>query len=377
MATPIRTPRVNNNDDVVRFTHIHSAPGAAVRKGDLVAEIETDKASFTIEAEADGYVLGFVQPLGEMIAVGSVLAWLGERADEAIPEAALAGGAAVSAGPGRIAEPTLKAAILLNRYGLNAADVAATGDRLSAEDVLAHVARVGPPRPAAVPAAAPRVEDPAADLSSGERVPLSVLERGMLKTVSWHRDVAVAGYVEVDYDAAAWQAYAGAFKQQHKLMLDPLLPLMAYRLVQLAREQPKLNCTVLGTERHQYRSVNLGFTMQAGTRLTLLTVRDADRLGEKAFVDALLLLMRQGMKEKLTVEETTGATVSFSSMARWQVMRHMPILPPHTSLIVAHAHGGGDRGALGATYDHRVLTGGEVAVALRALAAPASGDPTT
>src|SRR5688572_14506748 len=57
MAVPIHTPRVNNNDDYVRFSHVFVSPGAAVKKGDFIAEIETDKATFTIEAEQDGYVL--------------------------------------------------------------------------------------------------------------------------------------------------------------------------------------------------------------------------------------------------------------------------------------------------------------------------------
>src|SRR5262249_1300554 len=69
--------------------------------------------------------------------------------------------------------------------------------------------------------------------------------------------------------------------------------------------------------------------------------------------------------------ESSGATVSLSSMARWGVSRHTPILPPQTSLIVAHA--ASDRSGtavLGATYDHRLLTGFDVVNVLRALAQP-------
>ena len=57
MPTAIPTPRVNNNDDFVRFSRTYVEPGALVRKGDVIADIETDKASVTIEAEAEGYLL--------------------------------------------------------------------------------------------------------------------------------------------------------------------------------------------------------------------------------------------------------------------------------------------------------------------------------
>ena len=77
MPTPLHTPRVNNNDDVVRLLRVLVKPGDAVKAGDIVAEVETDKASFTIEAEQSGFVLTVVPQVQDMIDVGSVLLWLG------------------------------------------------------------------------------------------------------------------------------------------------------------------------------------------------------------------------------------------------------------------------------------------------------------
>jgi len=365
MPTAILTPRVNNNDDYVRFSRTYVEPGAPVTAGDVIAEIETDKASVTIEAQGDGFLLGFVQSVGEMIPVGATLAWLGSSRDEAIPETA-----AVAAAPGGSAtgEPTLKAALLLARLGFKAADVPAAGDRLTAGDVLryaeSHQAQgTAASRPARTP-------DPTPQLAAGQRVQLDVAERGMVRTVSWHRDTAVAGYVEIEYDTSAWDGFAAAFQQRHQLLTSPLLPLMAYRLVELARGNPKINSTIAGDARHEYSAINLGFTLQSGARLALLSVRDAGRMTDKAFVDALGILMRSGMKGRLTAEETSEITVSFSSMARWQVTRHVPVLPPYTSLMVAHTHGRNGLAALGASYDHRALTGGEVAAILNQMATP-------
>ena len=304
MPIAIYTPRVNNNDDYVRFSQTFVSAGTAVSTGDPIAEIETDKATFTVEAERDGYLLGFVQPVGEMIAVGSILGWMGDSPDEAIPANKAEGSEPIVS-----AEPTLKATLLLAKLGLNASDIPASGERLSAQDVLSYAQKHPPPRPRA---GRSLDDDAAPQLPPGTRRSLNVTERGMIKTVSWHRDSAVPGYVEIQYSTQAWDGYAEAFQGRHKLLLSPLLALMAHRLVQLSREYPSLNATVSGENRHQYAGVNLGFTLQSGDSLYLLSLKDADKLEEKPFVDALNLLMRHGMKGKLTADQTGGVTVGFS-----------------------------------------------------------------
>src|SRR5262249_36821002 len=114
-----------------------------------------------------------------------------------------------------------------------------------------------------------------------------------------------------------------------------------------------------------------GFTVQAGETLYLVVVQGADAFDAAGFIDKLGGLQRHAMGKRLRPEESQGATVAFSSMARWNVSRHMPIFPPYPSLMVAHAaprHGG--RAVLGATYDHRVLSGGDVARVLERLSQP-------
>ncbi|HJT87735.1 MAG TPA: 2-oxo acid dehydrogenase subunit E2, partial [Bryobacteraceae bacterium] len=257
-------------------------------------------------------------------------------------------------------EPTLKALLLLSRFGLKIDEVPFTGERLEAADVVAYARAREGPQAAAV--AAPPV--------AGHAETLTPAERGMLRTVLWHRQEAVSGYVEISYDPEPWARAAAEFQKRHRLLTSPLLALMAYRLVQVARQMPRLNATIVEQERYQYDTVNLGFTVQTRSALHLVTVENADQMGSRAFVDALLALQMGAMKEKLQASPTSGATIAFTSMARWQVTRHAPILPPYTSFMAAHSHAVNGAAALGATYDHRVLTGGEAAAALRLLSQP-------
>ena len=365
MAKPLYTPRVNNNDDTVQVVSIHVAPGDPVKRDDLLAEVETDKSIVEVLSEFDGFVLEVRHAVDDRADVGSILMWIGDSPDEPIPEAPAE--SAPVAASGTLGRPTAKALALLRRHGLTAEQVPASAERLSAADVEAFVARKGQ----GAAAAAGRVQEERLPDVPGERVRLSTEEQGMLATVSWHRDYAAAAYLEIEYDPQPWETAAAEYASQRGLMLSPLLSLMAYRLVQLAVERPKLNSTIVGGERYQYSEVNLGFTVQAGDTLYLTVTRQADTMDAETFIRALGEVQRHAMGHKLKPNEAQGATLAFSSMARWKVTRHMPILPPQTSLMIAHAatgtHG---KAVLGVSYDHRVLSGFDAVKLLMDLARP-------
>lgn len=369
MAFALHAPRVNNNDDIVQVIGVRVGVGDFVKQGDIVLDVETDKATVEVAAEADGYVLGLTCQVDDKVAVGSVLLWQGDAADEAVPLSPPPATAAAGAGNTRA---TAKARALIKELGLDAAAIAAAGERLTLSDVEAHLAAHGIRRRDRTPAVSVAREESLPDVR-GELLDLDAEGRGMLMTVSWHRDHAAATYLEVEYDPKAWEEHAAAYAASHKLMLSPLLPLLAYRYVQLVKASPKLNATIVNGKRFQYQPVNLGFTVQAGETLYLTVVRDADGLETRAFIEALGEVQRHAIQRKLSRDETSGATVAFSSMARWNVSRHVPILPPYCSLMIAHAAPkGSGRAVLGASYDHRVLSGFDVARLLTELAkAPA------
>lgn len=363
MAEAIHVPRINNNDDEVKLVSIQVAVGALVKKGAIVAQVETDKAVVDVEASADGHVLAVLGAVDDVLRVGSVLMWLGQSRDEAVPQAAQNSSVVSATG----SAPTAKARALLTEHGLEAAAVPASGERLSVEDIERYLASKGQ---AAGSAASPAQSGEAVPEVAGELKALKSEDRGMLSTVLWHRDVAVPGYIEINYDPAPWDIYAQEFGKTHGLLLSPLLPLMAWRLVELARDNARLNATIVGNKRFEYSQVNLGSTVQVGEVLYLAVVRDSARLGELGFVNAMVDLQRRAAGHKLGPLETQGTTVGFSSMARWKVARHIPVLSPQTALMVAHTQGSDGVAVLGASYDHRVMNGSDVVATLRKLARP-------
>jgi len=96
MATPVHVPRVNNNDDSVLIVSLDVKERDFVKRGQIVGVVETDKAVVDVQAECDGYVLKVLGQLDENARVGAVLLWLGETADEPVPEQVTSATAAVA-----------------------------------------------------------------------------------------------------------------------------------------------------------------------------------------------------------------------------------------------------------------------------------------
>jgi len=371
MPHPVYVPCVNINDDIVLIVDVTVSAGDAVKTGDMIAEVETDKAVIPVEAEQDGYVLKVLCDVEEKVKVGSVMMWVGDSPDEPVPEADSKKPAEPSAGTASL-QPTAKARVLLDKHRLNAEQIPCQGERLTARDVEAYIADQGNTAGVATTAQLlGRQEDSRGTLPAvpGNLQSLSPEEQGMVSTVTWHRDHAVTAYLEMEYDQQAWEEYAAAFAERHKFMLSPLLPLMAYRLVTIAREMPKINTTLVNAQKYLYEQVNLGFTVQVGETLYLTVVQQADAMDDRQFIDALGEVQRHAMAKKLRPDESIGATLGFSSMARWNVSRHVPVLAPYTALMVAHSApaGGGQSAVLGASYDHRILNGHDVAKVLQEL----------
>lgn len=367
MATPVHAPRINNNDDEIKILAFEVGVGNAVRSGQVIGQVETDKAVLDVTAPSDGFVLGFVANAEEVVKVGSVMLWLGERADEPIP-------IDLEEGPGSTAgeasSVTAKAKLLIKQHGLKTDDITPISGRITVEAVEQYLAtRTGSSADQGARDTRARAAEAMPEIP-GTAVSLTREEKGMAATVAWHRDFPVTGYIELDYDLAPWLDYAKRLQEAKSLMLSPLLALMAWRLAGIATENPRLNATLVSGKRFEYSRVNLGFTIQAGEALYLAVIRNALDLGEMGFVNALGEIQRRATAHKLREEETSGATIGFSSMERWKVTRHIPILSPHTALMIAHAAGRHDKGTLGATYDHRVLTGAQVVAALRQLSKP-------
>lgn len=344
MTTTITAPRLNNNDDTLLVNQVHITVGDYVKEGQRVLTLESDKVATDVEAEQSGYVIKCACQAGERVTVGANIIWLANDPHQTVPDVVIQPSAA------KTSSITLKAKKILREVGLTEQDLPPYQGQLT-EEKLHQLMQIET---------------------------LTEKENGLLKTVSWQKQHAIPSYCEYLIDHQAWQHYATEYAKQHNLLIDPLLGLLAYRLVQVVKDKPELNAFIHQRYKIFHPDIHLGFTITNQSGLFLLVIKQAQRLSCADFLDQLMELQRASLAGRLTSQDLFGSTLSFSSMMNMGVSRHTPILPPRNALIVAHAVASMPpslscqpaQATLGASYDHRCLDGVTVAKVLKQLITP-------
>ncbi len=152
MAKPIKMPKLSDQMTEGKVAEWLKKEGDEVKAGDVVAQVETEKATLDVEAFESGVLLGFTVKAGETVAVGEPIAWLGARG-EAMPAAAPAPAEAPRS------EPESPGAGVGSEYSRESAQpappTAAKGPSAAREEVAraAPAPQAAGPQPAAPPAA--------------------------------------------------------------------------------------------------------------------------------------------------------------------------------------------------------------------------------
>src|SRR2546421_7684898 len=86
MATDVTMPRLSDSMEEGTILKWIVEEGGEVKRGEPLCEIETDKANMTYEADTDGTLIEIVVPEGETVALGEVIARVGEAGEEKTTE---------------------------------------------------------------------------------------------------------------------------------------------------------------------------------------------------------------------------------------------------------------------------------------------------
>ncbi len=302
--------------------------GDAVERGELLAEIETDKANVEIEAYESGTLIKLIAHEGEVVPVGEVIALLG-AAGEAVPdverkppaqpakrdiepEVKAAGQAPAKApsastvvepapepvGNGRVRISPVARKIAVEA-GFDYSSVRGTGPdgRILRKDVEAAIAARGAsggrqaPAPAPVPAPAARPATPAA---AGTPTTLSKMRQAIARRMSQSKAAAPHYYLTLDIDMTAAlefrsQINANATEEQRVSINDLIVKACAIAL----ERHPKFNAEFheTGLEMHERINVCIGVAMDDGLIAPAILDCQAKSLGRIA-VEAKDLIAR-------------------------------------------------------------------------------------
>jgi pyruvate dehydrogenase E2 component (dihydrolipoamide acetyltransferase) len=334
MATSIIMPKAEMAMEEGTLVRWLVPEGGAVVKGRPVLEVETDKSTLEVEAEADGILLCTLIPEGRRVPVTTVLGWIGE-AGEPIPspqgpdvnQQAPSGGPPpgkprvapralpVSVGaPGRIpASPAAKRLASERGVDLRPLHAAAGGRPLTVADVLRHADSAGSP-PAIVP------EDP-----SDTVVPLTPIQRTSARRLAEaHREAAA-----VTLHARADVTDLGALRERverdeglRPTYNDLVLKAVAATL----RASPELNAVFLGDRILRRGRIHLSMAVDTDRGLLVPVLRDADRLTLVELAREARRLAERARAGGLKPGEQDGGTFTVTNIGRHGIAAFTPVL---------------------------------------------------
>ena len=353
--------------------------GDTVKADDVLFDVETDKASTEIPAQANGVIAEILVAEGTTAKVGTRLAVI--RESGAAAQAASAAPAAARAPAQRAPEPASASRAgagllspvvsrLLGEHGLKASDVRGTGrdGRVTRDDVLAHIERSGHP-----PSAIRHPPSPA----GAEMVPLNNIRKRTAEHMakSWTTIPHVLQAIEVDFSRVeeARRASGAAWKSREGFSLT-YLPFIARAVALALGKYPKLNATYQGDHLVLHRRVNIGVAVDLNLDgLVVPVVKDAAAKGVSVLAKEINKLSNNARSSQLRPDDMTEATYTISNNGAFGTLITAPIIsPPQVAILssdgvkkraVVVEGAGGDSitvrpiGVLAQSFDHRAVDG--------------------
>jgi 2-oxoglutarate dehydrogenase E2 component (dihydrolipoamide succinyltransferase) len=349
--------------------------GDAVKKDELLVEIETDKVALEVVAPGDGVLAEILAPDGATVTPGMVIGRVqaGAAATPAAKPVPVAAPAATPAAtPAANHDPMPSAARALETAGLAASSVTGSGKdgRITKSDALAAVAAL-----AAAPA--PVVAAPSAPRALGareERVKMTRLRQTIARRLKDAQNTAamLTTFNEVDMTnvMAVRNKYKDIFEKKHGAKLGFMSFFVKACLVAL-KDVPAVNAEIDGTDIIYKNFYDIGVAVGTDKGLVVPVLRNAEDLGLAGIEQGIAALGKKARDGSLSIDDMQGGTFTISNGGVYGSLMSTPILnAPQSGILGMHKIQdrpmvvGGQIVVrpmmyLALSYDHRIVDGKE------------------
>lgn len=315
--------------------------GESVKKGEVLVDLETQKATFEIEAEASGVLEISHGIAGEKVAVGDVIATIddsaqtGREAKEPLKPAP----SAASSKPSVHHGPAARKLIAEKQLDSNTIVGSGKGGRILKEDLLG----VQKPHVAATPQT-PRSVSPytyTVDVARGDRaVPATRIRRQIADNLvrAQHTAAILTTFNEVDMSAvlAFRKEHRDAFEQKHGVSLG-MVGFFAFAAVRALKLYPLVNATFTGEEIIYHDYIDLSVAVSTDKGLVVPVIRDIGKLDLAGFEKAVSAMSEKARLGKLSIPEMSGGTFTISNGGVFGSLVSTPLLNmPQSAILGLH-----------------------------------------
>lgn len=377
----MKVPSPGESITEVQIARWIKADGEYVEKDEEIAEIDSDKATLTLSAEASGTLKIKVQE-GDTVAVGDVVCSIdtSAKAPEGSAKPAVkvekAAPAPVAAAPKAEATattyasgtPSPAAAKIMAEKGLSNSDVKGSGKdgRITKDDAIKGIRANGIGGPAA--------------MSTGEvtreirREKMTMLRKKVAeRLVSVKNETAMlTTFNEVDMSGimAIRKQYKDIFKEQHGVNLG-FMSFFTKACCEALKLYPAVNAMIDGNEIVYHDYCDIGIAVSAPKGLVVPIIRNAEAMGLAQIEGSIGGLAKKARENKITIEDMTGGTFTITNGGVFGSMMSTPIINPPQSAILG-MHNVVERPMavngevvirpmmyVALSYDHRIIDGRE------------------
>lgn len=379
MAIEIKAPTFPESVADGTVATWHKQPGDAVKRDELIVDIETDKVVMEVLAETDGVLTQIVKNEGETVLSGELLGTIEAGAVAAAPAAAPAAAAPAVAAPAAAEEailsPAARKIAAENDLDRNAIPGTGKGGRVTKEDAVAAVAAKS-----AAPAAKPVA--PAADapiFAAGDRVekrvPMTRLRAKIAeRLVEAQSTMAMlTTYNEVNMKPIMdlRNKYKDLFEKKHNGVRLGFMSFFVKAATEALKRFPGVNASIDGNDIVYHGYSDIGVAVSSDRGLVVPVLRNAELMSLAEIEGTIAGYGRKAKEGKLTIEEMTGGTFTISNGGVFGSLLSSPIVnPPQTAILGMHKIQERPMAVngqvvilpmmyLALSYDHRLIDGKE------------------
>ncbi|WP_395600100.1 2-oxoglutarate dehydrogenase complex dihydrolipoyllysine-residue succinyltransferase [Pseudomonas sp. B19125] len=351
MAIEIKAPSFPESVADGTVATWHKKPGDAVKRDDLIVDIETDKVVLEVLAEADGVLGAIVAEEGATVLSNQILGSIEASgaaapapAAAAAPAAAPAAAAPAAGGEDPIAAPAARQ--LAEENGINLASLKGTGKdgRVTKEDVVAAVeAKKNAPAAAPAKAAAPAAAAPvfAAGDRTEKRVPMTRVRATVAKRlVEAQSNMAMlTTFNEVDMTEvmALRSKYKDLFEKSHNGVRLGFMSFFVKAATEALKRFPAVNASIDGSDIVYHGYADVGVAVSSDRGLVVPVLRNAELMSLAEIEGGIAGFGKKARDGKLTIDEMTGGTFTITNGGTFGSMMSTPIVnPPQAAILGMH-----------------------------------------
>lgn len=386
MSTEIKVPTLPESIADALVVTWHKQEGDAVKRDEVLVDIETDKVVLEVPASEDGVLGKIIEQEGTTVIAHQVIGTIHEAASgdagAAFGKTDTATPAANDAAPGGEAAGQTSPSVrkLLAKHGLDAATVKGTGrnGRISAEDVERHVSAAlkSSSSPAAVEAssasAASQATSPATsaatpgspamagiDIPEGDRperrVPMSRMRARIAERLlqASQNTAMLTTFNEVNMQAFIdlRKQYKEGFEKTHGVKLG-FMSIFLKAATEALKRFPDINASIDGDDVVYHGFCDIGVAVSSDRGLVVPVLRNTEYMSLAGIEQAIGDYAAKARDGKLSIEEMTGGTFTVSNGGVFGSLLSTPILnPPQSAILGMHA-----------TQDRPVAENGQVVI---------------